>query len=467
MIWSRARAAAATLAGDDLLRRLGRNISYLLSGNIIAAGLGLVTLALTARTLGPELLGVLALIEAYTRIVGRIVRLETWQALIRYGADILEQDGASEQENSSALASLMKFGAMIDVVGCLLAGAIAVSGAFLAANLMGWSQDTQLMIAVYAVTLVFQLTSTPTAILRLFDRFQVFAWQAVAIATFRFVGVVIAAFFDAGIWAFVLIFTGTQLVAPAILIVQARLELRRRGCGGILAASLKGVTARFQGIWGFMWSTSLSLIARKSTTELDLILVGALIDSTAAGLYHVAKRFGESFMKVGAPIQQVVYPDLAKLWARGDQAGFRLALLRISTLIGGACTLVLLVMWTQIDLILTLTVGTKFADSGTLVMLQMTAMTLFMCGIAFRPAMFSLHLQNRLLQIVVTMTVLFFIILLATLPWLGTLAPGVAHIIFNAGWLASVAFVLNRRLKKEDESTAAFPAGQLAENGGS
>ena len=42
--------------------------------------------------MGPEQLGLLALIEAYTRVVDRLIRLEPWQALIKYGADALEGD---------------------------------------------------------------------------------------------------------------------------------------------------------------------------------------------------------------------------------------------------------------------------------------------------------------------------------------------------------------------------------------
>src|SRR3954454_5095665 len=76
---------------DGTLIRFARNAFHLASGNASAVGLGMITLAVSAQMLGPALLGILATIEGYGRMVGQIVRLETWQALIRYGADALEK----------------------------------------------------------------------------------------------------------------------------------------------------------------------------------------------------------------------------------------------------------------------------------------------------------------------------------------------------------------------------------------
>ena len=83
----------------------------MLSGHLTAAALGLIALALTARALGPEQLGLLALIEAYARVVDRFIRVEPWQALIKYGADALEGDRPED------FRSLLKFGVLVDIGG--------------------------------------------------------------------------------------------------------------------------------------------------------------------------------------------------------------------------------------------------------------------------------------------------------------------------------------------------------------
>ena len=108
MILAAPQAMVKALLRDDLLRRLLRNTSYLLTGTAGASFLALVALALTARSLGPELLGVLAMIQAYAGMVDR-ARIETWPALIKYGAEALEE------ERYDDFKSLIKFGFLVDV----------------------------------------------------------------------------------------------------------------------------------------------------------------------------------------------------------------------------------------------------------------------------------------------------------------------------------------------------------------
>ena len=73
-----------------VLRRILRNSSWVLAARTAGALLGLVSLALMARALGPAGLGLVAAAQAYTRIAGRLLRLEPWQSVIKFGAAALE-----------------------------------------------------------------------------------------------------------------------------------------------------------------------------------------------------------------------------------------------------------------------------------------------------------------------------------------------------------------------------------------
>jgi glycosyltransferase involved in cell wall biosynthesis len=179
---------------DDLINRLIRNLGYLLSGSLVAAGLGLIALALTARALGPAELGLLALIEAYARVIDRFIRLEPWQALIKYGADALEGDRPED------FRSLLKFGVLVDVGGALCSAIVAVTFVAMVGPWLDWSAQTVQMAAVYSASLIFQLSATPIAVLRLFDRFGVFAWLEVATALARVILFAVAFLAGAGLW---------------------------------------------------------------------------------------------------------------------------------------------------------------------------------------------------------------------------------------------------------------------------
>lgn len=438
---------------DDLINRLIRNAGYLLSGNLVAAALGLIALALMARALGPEQLGLLALIEAYARVVDRLIRLEPWQALIKYGADALERDRHED------FRSLLKFGVLVDAGGAACSAAVAVAFVAVAGPWLGWSEQTVQMAAVYSGCLLFQLAATPTAVLRLFDRFGMFAGLEVATAVARVALFAIAFLTGAGLWTFLVLVIGLSVARNLALALIAWRELRRQGHARFLEARLAGVGTRFPAIWNFIWSLKASVLIRRSTGDLDTLLIGAFLDTGAVGLYHVAKRFGDATLKVGVPIQQVLFPDVARLWARREIKRLRRTVIQIDLIAGGLAAGVLAGVALNVDLVLGLTVGADYADASILVILQLLATTTALFGTALRPALLSMGLQVLLLKIVIVATLGFYATLVMLLPVLGVVGASIAHIVLNTLWLLAACVVFARRIRQETRADDAVPLG--------
>jgi O-antigen/teichoic acid export membrane protein len=426
---------------DDLLRRMLKNTSYLLSGHAGASFLGLVALALTARALGPELLGVLALIQAYIGMVDR-ARLETWPALIKYGAQALEE------ERHEDFKGLIKFGFLLDVATSLLATVIAVAGVFVAGWWLDWTAETIEMAGIFSLTILFRTSSMPTAVLRLFNRFGLDAAQDIVAGVLRVVLVAIAYLAGAGLWTFLLITLCAQIVNSLILTGAGWAVLWREGYRGILASSCKGMRQRCPGIWSFIWSINAGNIARRSTRELDILFVGGVLDPAAASLYHIAKKLGEVLVLAGTPIQQAVYPELARLWARNEVARFRRTVLQIDFGSGGIGVASLLVVACNAELLITLSMGADFVAAAGPLILQTLGVTIFLFGTALRPALFSMGMQVRFLQIVTVSTVCFYITLLIAVPAFGVYGAPLAHIVYNLAWLIAMQAALFEGLRR-------------------
>jgi O-antigen/teichoic acid export membrane protein len=436
---------------DDLINRLIRNVGYLLSGHLVAAGLGLIALALTARALGPAQLGLLALIEAYARLIDRLIRVEPWQALIKYGADALESDRPED------FRSLLKFGVLIDAGGAACGALVAVSFVALAGPWLDWSEQTVQMAMVYGASLLFQLSATPIAVLRLFDRFSVFAWLEVATAAARVALFGVAFLAGAGLWTFLLLVIALSVSYTLGLVLIAWRELRRRGHAGFLKARVAGVGTRFPKIWNFIWSLQASFLIRRSTGDLDTLLIGTLLDPGAVGLYHVAKRLGDATLKVGIPIQQVLFPDVARLWARREIQRLRRTVVQIDLIAGGLAAGMLAGVALNVDLVLGLTVGAEYADAGILVILQLIGTTTALFGTALRPAMLSMGLQMQLLKIVIVATLGFYATLLTLLPVIGVVGASIAHIVLNTLWLGAAGLIFVQRIREEIRACDAVP----------
>lgn len=436
---------------DDLIQRLIRNAGYLLSGNLTAAGLGLVALALMARALGPEHLGLLALIETYARLVDRLIRLEPWQALIKYGADALEGGRPDD------FRSLLKFGVLVDAAGAVGAAAVAIAFVMAAGPWLGWSEQALQMAAVYSASLVFNLAATPIAVLRLFDRFGTFAVLEAATAAARVVLFAVAFLAGAGLWTFMLLVIALSIAYNLALVLIAWRELQRQGHTGLLHASLAGVRTRFPGIWNFICSCKATVLVRRSTGDLDVLLIGAVLDVGAVGLYHVAKRFGDATLKVGVPIQQVIFPDVARLWARREIQRLRRTVVQIDLITGGLAAGVLAAIALNVDLVLALTVGRAYADAGVLVILQLIATTTALFGTAVRPALLSMGLQVLLLKIEIVATLGFYITILAALPLLGVIGASIAYIVFNTLGLVGAWLAFAKRVRQVSRAGQIMP----------
>lgn len=431
-----AMAASGPVSGtsfyNDLLRRIATNVIHLMSGTAVRVALGMATLAIMARALGPAPLGILVMVEAYGRLIDQLIRLETWQALIRYGAEALEKDEPGDFRR------LLKFGVLLDLGGA----SVAAFGAFLAVPLvghwMGWSGETMDMARLYSLSLLFGLASTPVAVLRLFDRFALVAWLEPAVAVLQLALSAAAYAAGAGLWTFLLVAMSAQILYRLALCVVAWKELRRRGHHGFLRYRTRGIAGRCRGIWSLIWSANATVLIRKSTHEFDLLIVGGLLGPAAAGIYHIAKRVGNVASKCGALLQQAAFPDLARLWVRRDIEQFCMVVRQVTLATATLALCALLLVALVADRLVVLIAGAEFAASAMPLVIQMAAVALFLCGSTFRPALMSMGLQVELLKVVGLAATAFYLCILLTVPALGVIGASTAHLVFNAIWLPSI-----------------------------
>lgn len=125
---------ADLMSESSRLRLLFRQAGTLLTGNAFAGVLGLLAFLLTARQLGAESFGALALVTTYALIVDKLINFQSWQTLIKFGAG-----QASEERPLGDLSRLTSFCLMADVASALLAGLVGFLFAELVGHLLGWS----------------------------------------------------------------------------------------------------------------------------------------------------------------------------------------------------------------------------------------------------------------------------------------------------------------------------------------
>ncbi|MDJ0858250.1 MAG: oligosaccharide flippase family protein [Dinoroseobacter sp.] len=424
---------------DELVPRIMRNVGYLVSGTTAVALIGIVTLALTARALGPAGLGVLALVEAYIRTVDMLSRLQPTQMLIKYGAE------AMEVGDKERFKRLIKLSVLIDLVGGTLAGVIAMSLGWWAARVLGLGPEGFEYILLVAVALFVSFRPTGIALLRLFDRFGLLAVSDGCVAVMRLAIVAVALAFDMGIWAFMVMLLLHSLADGIVAFVLALRELARRGYGSFWRASARDAFGENVHLFRFLWNTNINQILRNATQRFDVLALGVLVSPAIVGQYQVAKRSGKAVLRLARTMTQVLFPELAKLWIQGERARFRRMIRRVTLIVFASSVAIGVPLAFAVPSLVELVFGEEFAGSVSMILLLGVAIVLNVTGLAFNPALLSMGRDKELLNVTILGTVLFATAFVPAVSLWGGNGAMLCHILFSAVWFLGCLWHLEFR----------------------
>lgn len=424
------------LVSGDARSRLAA-IGHLVSGNFLNAAIMLVGTAIAARALGPADYGVLVMILAFGRTIERIFRFESWQPIIRFAAEI-EETGSKEE-----LGRLFAYGLLFDVAAAIGATAMIVLLAQFGGAAVGIDADAIGYVTIYALAVLLNYSGMPTAVLRLAGNFRTIAYSQLLTNSIRVLLAVLCWQMGAGLLGFVLVWTGAQIGGQLFFFGLSLRALQRQGVPLPFHFRLSSLRGRFPGFIGFAWSTNLSMTLRTLTSEADTLLVGAIAGAPAAGFYNLAKRLAKVAQQVGAHVQAVMYPDVARMWARGQFAEFRTTTLQVQAALGGAGIVALGAAWLLGAWAIELALGDDFASVYPLMVAQIFAIIFVMHAAPSRSALLAMHRPQFILGVMVVGTAIFFAAAFLFVPVLGAMGANIGHIAMgivvavalDIGWL--------------------------------
>ena len=196
-----------------------------------------------------------------------------------------------------------------------------------------------------------------------------------------------------------------------------------------MKASLNDMSGRFPRIWRFAVLANLSLSIRSSAQQLDTLIVGALAGAGGAGLYHIAKRIAKFAQQAGQQVQAVVFPDIAKLWARGDIEGFHKDVARTEGLLLLMCGLGVGATLLLAEPVIALLAGEKYEDAGAMLRVQIIAVAALLAGSVARAALLCMGKEVTVFWLSVVSTALFFAFAFFFIPRAGAIGANYAHAI--------------------------------------
>lgn len=405
---------------DRLLRRLFGNASWLLGGKSLNAVFGLAALAIGARALGLEVFGVLVLIHTFTQAMGEIAKFQSWQAVLRYGTPALQSGDTGDFQR------LLRFTIVLDATSAVVGMGLSIGLAWLLAPYFGWPAEDVPAAMLYATSVLFMVTATPTGVLRLIDRFDVLAAQSTIGALIRMAGGAVVWALDGGlVWFLVAWYLGTA-AAGIYLIGESWRHLRARGLLDGWRWRGGGLTRGFPGIWGFVWTTNLNTTLELAFTHMGTLAVGWILGPAQAALFRIARQFADALAKPAKLLVPAIYPELARLAAGGDYASMRNLVQRSALLAGGLGTVTLGIVWLAGELLLRLTVGAEFTAAYPVMIWLVAASAIGIWAFPLEPLLISTGHAGTALRVRLWSTAFYVPLLLWLLREMGLLGAGIA-----------------------------------------
>jgi O-antigen/teichoic acid export membrane protein len=443
--------AEAAPRKTSLFRTVMRNAAVLLGGKSINAPLSLAYMAIAARALGAHDLGVVVLINAFAQSVGFLVRFDSWQAVIHYGAGPL---GEGRREDFHRI---LRFSLRLDLLAAAAGVAIALAGAAFAGDLLGWTDAWDQEAMLYCTSVAFMVVQAPVGVLRIFDRFDLLAAQTAVASAVRLVGAALVWALHGDVAAMLAAWYAGTVAAFVFLVVAGQWELHRKGHG--FSGRIPGPLHRgFPGLWRFVWATNASASLDKLLTQFGTLAVGALLDPASAALFRIARQVADAIAKPAKLVIPALYPELARLRATGDNGKLRRLALQVGLAGGAVATGLLVVVAVVGKPLLGLVLGPAFVAAAGVMTWLTAAAAIEIWSLPLEPLLISTGKAGAAVRVRMVVSLAFLAVLVPATKVFGLPGAGAASVAASLMTFAGMLLAVLRWSRRLDARTAGSSA---------
>ena len=308
------------IKNDNFWKNLFKNSFWAFFGDASASAITFIISIILIKIIGSESYGILILAQSYMNIMDVIINIQSWRSTIQYGQKALV-DG-----NEKELHSYVKLGCIMDISTAILCFIISILLPNLIGGLLHWSNEMILCSEIFAITIISHFAGTPTAILRLFNKYNLVALSKTLAAIFKITAIV--AYYlitkNLNLVSSTIIFMLTDFIGNILLVVFAFYNYSKKyKISDIIKAKMPKDAKSF--ISYTLWGT-LSEIVDLPVQTIDVFIVSVLGNATVA-IYKIFKQIIGIISKVTGPIQQSILPQFSELSAkRNEKRGFEVVI---------------------------------------------------------------------------------------------------------------------------------------------
>jgi O-antigen/teichoic acid export membrane protein len=411
---------------------------------------------LAARMLGPAGFGLIGIVMSYASTINGLLSFRMGELVVRYGGEYLEK---GDREKVGAL---VRASALAELAVSCSAFLVVALTAGLAERFAAKTPDAAWMFVVYGVGLLCNFSSeTATGVLQITNRIKTRGSLNLMQAVFSAV-IIVGAYIrhasgDLEAGAALVIVLAAYLLGKAVfgigLFIAGWAALNRALGAGWQRAQLSVLPAPRK-LFSFAVSANLSATAILVFRESEVLWIGLLLNSEAAGLYKVAYTIVNLLSVPADPLILSVYPEANRLvvqQAWGRLKGFLAKVTALSFLYNVilALGLVLLGRW-----ILSI-YGEEYISAYPAMMILLVGLVFNYTLFWNRPLLLSFGLQRFALGAILVAGLMK---LAAAVPLVPRFGYEFEALLLSSYFVISVAWMVWRGLRELDRRNAADPA---------
>lgn len=311
----------------ELLRRILRNSSYLVSATVLSAAMGMVQGAIQVHVVGVASVGLLAAMGNFTNVLNRFTSFRIDELVVRYVRLYEERKQHDRAAAVFKMAALLELGG--NAVAFLLIVLLAPLGVYLFSDIAGLES---LFILYGSLVLINVFFDSSDGILQVFNRFDAKSIIDITQSILRLAFTVLVLFTGGGLIEIILAELAGRLVRSMAVLVVALSTARKQWGAGWWRTPFSVLREDRRSLLTFAFSTNLSATVSLVAKDSEDLWANAFLGNLVGGYYSIARTLIGFLQIPVSPLPSTTYPELSRAAANNDWKSVRHVLQRGSML---------------------------------------------------------------------------------------------------------------------------------------
>jgi len=410
------------------IRSTLRHGAILLSGNIGASLLGLLSLGLTARALSIEQLGSLVIALSIVTVIDKLCNFQSWQAYIKFTTDIKYGEIDLNQN------WLYRFCLALDTLTAAIGTLLSLTTFYIAHTRFAMDYDIAIAGGILSLTIATNITGTFIGVLRLAKQYASLAKANIAAAAVK-LGFILLLYLYGAPYVYFCIAWAVGLITLNITTIIYGFKHADRAP----KTTTQNITARAT-IIRFVLASNLQGSIKTVRKEGEVLLIGALLGTPAVAIYKIARQISQILARLTDPIAQTLLPTITEILVNNEISYYLEYRRRVHWILGLSSASLCIVWAMGADWLIAFGFSDKYQPAVSLSIMLMIAASIAGCFATLPVTLLAKGQATTLLRLNSLSTIAYFIILPPSLIQFGVEAAGITAIAYQLLWFV----LLNR-----------------------